>query len=87
MNRNSCDCQPGDPVTVEAEFTYTGTTDAVIQQWTFYDRSPSWADDIVVRDYVPLSATLWRITIWCGLPEDEHTCSLAPYAQEDAEKA
>lgn len=60
----------GQPVTVEAEYSFPGNDDAVIQQWTFKQESPSQAKEVVETHYVPLEATLWRIGVWYGTSED-----------------
>lgn len=59
-----------DPITVEAEYTRLGCEEATVQRWTFEERSPQQAKDLVVSDLVPLSATLWRVGLWYGTPAD-----------------
>lgn len=59
-----------DRITVEAEYTLPYSADPVIHRWPFEEVSPQEAKDKVVRDYVPLEATLWRVSLWYGSPED-----------------
>lgn len=60
----------GDLVTVEAEYTHPGSDDQTTKQWTLEGRSPLQVKDVVVSEYVPYEATLWRVGLWYGRPED-----------------
>lgn len=57
-------------ITVEAQFTLTGCEEQTTQHWTFEGVSPQGAKDKVVREYVPYEATLSRVGLWYGSPED-----------------
>lgn len=60
----------GRPVTVEAEYTNANSDKTTTNQWTFEGLSPKQAKDRVVGSHVPLQATLWRVGVWYGHPED-----------------
>ena len=57
-------------ITVEAEYTLPGCENQTTQHWTFEGVSPHQAKDKVVCDYVPYEATLGRVGLWYGSPED-----------------
>lgn len=57
-------------VTVEAEYTLPGSDEQTTQQWMFEQRSPQQAKDVVMSKYIPYEATLWRIGLWYGSPDD-----------------
>ena len=59
-----------DRITVEAEYTLPYCDEPVIHRWPFEGVSPHEAKDKVVRDYVPLEATLWRVSLWYGNIDD-----------------
>lgn len=60
----------GKPLTIEAEYTLPGNDCQTKNQWTFEDVSPRQAKDLVLRDYIPLNATVYRIGAWLGSPAD-----------------
>ena len=57
-------------ITVEAEYTLPGCEDRTTLHWTFKGVSPHQAKDNVVSDFVPYEATLERVGLWYGSPED-----------------
>lgn len=57
-------------VTVEAEYTPAECSEATTHRWTFHDRPPGEAKEIVLTRYIPVEATLWRMGLWYGGPED-----------------
>lgn len=57
-------------ITVEAQFTLTGCEEQTTRFWTLEGVSPQEAKDKIIREYVPSEATLWRVGLWYGLPED-----------------
>lgn len=58
------------PVTVEAEYSQPGSDAQTTKQWTFEELSPRKAKEVVVSEYVPYEATLWRVGVWHGQSED-----------------
>lgn len=57
-------------VTVEAEYTHPGSTEATVHRWTFCDLPPEQAKDTVVSRYVPMDATLWWVGLWYGTADN-----------------
>lgn len=57
-------------ITVEAQYTLPRCEEQTTTQWTLEGVSPQQAKDKVVRDYIPYEATLWRVGLWYGSPED-----------------
>ena len=57
-------------ITVEADYTLPYRDEPITHRWPFEGVSPHEAKDKVVRDYVPLEATLWRVGLWYGSPEN-----------------
>lgn len=57
-------------ITVEAQYTLSRCEEQTTKHWTLEGVSPQQAKDKVVRDYIPSEATLWRVGLWYGSPED-----------------
>lgn len=57
-------------ITVEAEYSYPSREEQTTKHWTLEGVSPQQAKDKVIREYVPSEATLWRVGLWVGTPED-----------------
>lgn len=74
-------------ITVEAEYTIDRNSVGTLSQWTLENRSPAEAKDFVVRHCVPLHATLWRVGLWYGTPDDRpeggHESGILEPVEED----
>ena len=57
-------------ITVEAEYTIDGESESTVSQWTCQNRDPAEAKDFVIRYCVPQQATVWRVGLWFGTPDN-----------------
>lgn len=57
-------------LTIEAEYTLPTSDQQTKNLWTFEEHSPRQAKDLVLRNYIPLDATVQRVGAWFGTPAD-----------------